>query len=371
MLIDGREHSAEGQGNNGWLPGCWVLGTEAGSGESLARIMIEYFKNRKRGREREGESDEILNNHQDEIITPSASTSTTSTSNSNLKTNKQNPNPPSPSPSPSPSHSKTKKILFLTGKLHKAILPTKLRESGFEVEEIVLYETRVDDGFESEFGKMLRRTERTEKKVMKMKKREDEKVGGRMMMMRRTREGEEAEEEEDDDDDEKHEEMTRRDESETRETGEGMMMMERKDEEIRWVVMFSGQGAREVLRGLGWDDDRGNGRVSQDEEGEHRENARGIVTGGRREGSRRSGTTFVASIGRTTADYLKTKLGFQVDVCAEQPTPDALREAIERFMEDAPEGNFAQMTPPAGKAQESTSTHNENRETGLEKRKPG
>jgi hypothetical protein len=110
--------------------------------------------------------------------------------------------------------------------------------------------------------------------------------------------------------------------------------------------------------------------VSQDEEVEDRENGRGIVTGGRREGSRRSGTTFVASIGPTTADYLKTELGFQVDVCAEQPTPDALREGIERFMEDAPEGTLAQMTPPAGKAREPTSTHNENHETGLKRENP-
>ncbi|RSL61448.1 hypothetical protein CEP54_006224 [Fusarium duplospermum] len=54
-------------------------------------------------------------------------------------------------------------------------------------------------------------------------------------------------------------------------------------------------------------------------------------TGKVREGSVRDGKTFVATIGPTTRDHLKS-FGFEPDVCAESPTPQGVLDGIQEFM---------------------------------------
>lgn len=85
-----------------------------------------------------------------------------------------------------------------------------------------------------------------------------------------------------------------------------------QDAGARWIVIFSAAGAKEVLKALGWLDQE-TGRVME-----------GWDQDGRK--------TFVASIGPTTRDYLRKEFGFQVDVCAEKPSPEGVKEGIEAFM---------------------------------------
>ncbi|KUJ14841.1 uroporphyrinogen-III synthase [Mollisia scopiformis] len=78
----------------------------------------------------------------------------------------------------------------------------------------------------------------------------------------------------------------------------------------RWVVVFSPTGCEAMLRALGCLGD-----------------ARGKA------GGERDGKTFVASIGPTTRDFLRAEFGFEVDVCAERPSPEGVLEGIWGFME--------------------------------------
>ena len=90
----------------------------------------------------------------------------------------------------------------------------------------------------------------------------------------------------------------------------------------RWVVVFSPTGCEGMLRELGWLD-AGTGRAGKFEEGEGR---------GGEEGMRRR--TYVACIGPTTREYLATEFGFEVDVCAEVPSPEGVGRGIEEFMRE-------------------------------------
>ncbi|MCJ1464902.1 hypothetical protein MMC07_003517 [Pseudocyphellaria aurata] len=87
---------------------------------------------------------------------------------------------------------------------------------------------------------------------------------------------------------------------------------------VRWIIVFSAQGGREMLEGLEWLE-KGSGRVLEPQEGR---------------------TTYVASIGPTTRDYLEGEFGLRVDVCAERPSPDGLREEMERIMMEKGIGGF-------------------------------
>ncbi|KAL8848722.1 MAG: hypothetical protein Q9221_006266 [Calogaya cf. arnoldii] len=79
---------------------------------------------------------------------------------------------------------------------------------------------------------------------------------------------------------------------------------------IRWIVIFSPTGGESLLRALGWLSDSNN------------------VNGPRRTNPR----TFIASIGPTTRDYMRTTCNLPVDVCAENPSPEGVRKGIENFM---------------------------------------
>lgn len=275
------------------MPGCWVEGEEAGTGEALAGIILRSLRARVRGpslrchdRERrmgaeerdstigqtemrkkgDGDGDRDEDEDQD------------GEGNGDKDENENVSNPP--------------KVIFLTGETRRDIIPRVLREGGVSIEEIVIYETRVDDKFEAQLQSALRDTEAL-----------------------------------------------------VQTSG------------VRWIVVFSGQGAREMLRGLGWLD--GSGRVKEgwlDEDGsmkgEEEETRR---KGGKddsrsrsnsRSSRRRRRNTFVASIGPTTAEYLKNEFGLQVDVCAQKPTGEALREGIDRFMRDGHQSFSSNMTTP-------------------------
>lgn len=81
-----------------------------------------------------------------------------------------------------------------------------------------------------------------------------------------------------------------------------------------WVVVFSPAGCEGLLRELGWLDE-GTGRAKRLEGGD------GM---GRR--------VYVACIGPTTREYLAGEWGVEVDVCAEEPSPEGVGREIERFM---------------------------------------
>lgn len=83
---------------------------------------------------------------------------------------------------------------------------------------------------------------------------------------------------------------------------------------VRWVVAYSVQGGREMLARLGWLGEEGNGKVQ----------AERLV--GR--------STFVACVGPTTREAFAAEFGFRVDVCAERPSADSVKEGIERFMKE-------------------------------------
>ena len=86
-----------------------------------------------------------------------------------------------------------------------------------------------------------------------------------------------------------------------------------RDRPRKWVVVFSPTGCDSMLRGL---------RFSLDEK----------TTKAARGPSQRS--TYIATIGPTTRDYLINTFGFEPDVSAEKPSPDGILEAIAKFKYD-------------------------------------
>lgn len=80
----------------------------------------------------------------------------------------------------------------------------------------------------------------------------------------------------------------------------------------RWVVVFSPTGCDAMLRALHILDPE-TGRVRADL-------------------SRSRRSIFIATIGPTTRDHLRTTFGFDPDVCAENPTPDSVEAGIMKFI---------------------------------------
>ncbi|KAI5210048.1 uroporphyrinogen-III synthase-like protein [Aureobasidium subglaciale] len=79
----------------------------------------------------------------------------------------------------------------------------------------------------------------------------------------------------------------------------------------QWVVVFSPQGCRAMLDCLGWLDEAGHYRSE--------------VTGAS------PVTTYIATIGPTTRDYLVSEFGFEPHVSAEKPSPEGIYAAIESY----------------------------------------
>ena len=80
---------------------------------------------------------------------------------------------------------------------------------------------------------------------------------------------------------------------------------------VRWIIIFSATGGEGMLKALGWYDAK-TGMVKDD--------------------FQQGRSTFVASIGPTTREYLRKEFAFEVDVCAEKPSPNRVKEGIEAFM---------------------------------------
>ena len=80
----------------------------------------------------------------------------------------------------------------------------------------------------------------------------------------------------------------------------------------RWVIVFSPTGCKAVLEALDLLDEQ-SGRAIERHGPESR-------------------TTFIATIGPTTRDYLLHEFGFEPDACAARPSPEGVQEAIESFM---------------------------------------
>jgi uroporphyrinogen-III synthase len=81
---------------------------------------------------------------------------------------------------------------------------------------------------------------------------------------------------------------------------------------MRWVIVFSPTGCEVMLRGLGLLDET-TGKAKHPAQGQRNR-------------------TWVATIGPTTRDYLKTTFGFEPDVCAETPSPEGIRTGIVEFL---------------------------------------
>ncbi|KAF5022766.1 hypothetical protein F66182_5181 [Fusarium sp. NRRL 66182] len=88
------------------------------------------------------------------------------------------------------------------------------------------------------------------------------------------------------------------------------VLSETRDDPVRWIVVFSPTGCDSMLRVMGILD---------------------AETGKVPKGYKRDGKTFIATIGPTTRDHLRS-FGFDPDVCAESPTPEGVLEGIQDFM---------------------------------------
>ncbi|KAI4195009.1 MAG: hypothetical protein LQ346_003553 [Caloplaca aetnensis] len=95
---------------------------------------------------------------------------------------------------------------------------------------------------------------------------------------------------------------------------------------VRWVVVFSPTGVDRLLSTLGWRVDRHMTGIGPDDpkwvlRESLPDNSNWVVR-----------HTFIASIGPTTRDFMKKKLDFEVDVCAERPSPEGVWQGIEDYM---------------------------------------
>ncbi|KAI1498423.1 tetrapyrrole biosynthesis, uroporphyrinogen III synthase [Biscogniauxia marginata] len=81
------------------------------------------------------------------------------------------------------------------------------------------------------------------------------------------------------------------------------------DRQTRWVVVFSPTGCDSMLRGLDMLDEQ-TGKVKS---------------------PREKRTTYIATIGPTTRNYLKRTFDYEPDVCAAKPSPEGVWEGIANF----------------------------------------
>jgi uroporphyrinogen-III synthase len=92
------------------------------------------------------------------------------------------------------------------------------------------------------------------------------------------------------------------------------ILEETKDSPMRWVVVFSPTGCEAMLRALEMLDPE----TSKIKHG----------------GQFKKGNTYIATIGPTTRDFLRTQFGFEPDVCAEKPSPEGIEVGIKSFLKN-------------------------------------
>jgi len=92
---------------------------------------------------------------------------------------------------------------------------------------------------------------------------------------------------------------------------------------VMWTVVFSPTGCDAMLQVLdsSFPDGAGSSFGSQIMEKEETER------------KKKKRKCFIATIGPTTRDHLRSKYGVEPDVCAEKPSPEGLGEGIRAFME--------------------------------------
>ncbi|KAI5919731.1 tetrapyrrole biosynthesis, uroporphyrinogen III synthase [Camillea tinctor] len=83
------------------------------------------------------------------------------------------------------------------------------------------------------------------------------------------------------------------------------------DRQTRWVVVFSPTGCDSMLKGLDMLDEQ---------------------TGKVKSPATRKRTTYIATIGPTTRDYLKKTFNYEPDVCSEKPSPEGVWDGITNFI---------------------------------------
>lgn len=92
-------------------------------------------------------------------------------------------------------------------------------------------------------------------------------------------------------------------------------------ERVMWVVVFSPTGCDAMLRVLG---------LSSSSSSSSSSTGTGVGTVS---GDDRNRRIFIATIGPTTRDHLRSKYGVEPDVCAQEPSQDGVGRGIEEFME--------------------------------------
>lgn len=90
------------------------------------------------------------------------------------------------------------------------------------------------------------------------------------------------------------------------------LLLETKGRKMRWVVVFSPTGCEAMLRSLDLlDPETGKAKTS------HRSSTR---------------NTFIATIGPTTRDFLRSEFAFEPNVCASKPSPEGIEEGIRQYL---------------------------------------
>lgn len=92
------------------------------------------------------------------------------------------------------------------------------------------------------------------------------------------------------------------------------LLLKKKDKKMRWVVVFSPTGCEAMLRSLDLlDPETGKAKASE-------------------YSTKRN--TYIATIGPTTRDFLRTEFGFEPDVCASTPSPEGVDEGIQLYLKN-------------------------------------
>jgi len=102
----------------------------------------------------------------------------------------------------------------------------------------------------------------------------------------------------------------------------GRLLQDMEDREVRWIIVFSPMGCGAMLQAL---------NMLNTETGRAKTGERGGGCGNRKGRGRR--TTYIATIGPTTRDYLRKTFGFEPDASAGKPSPEGIGDAISTFME--------------------------------------
>jgi uroporphyrinogen-III synthase len=197
-------------------------------------------------------------------------------------------------------------LLFLAGEQHRDIIAKTLMsesqapERRVHVDELVVYETRKLEGFENDFRTAII----TGAKYL-------DEVYGSVQGVEQVGCGESPRAEQ-------HDATTTvnstggdhaEDISGGRSVGDTM-----------WVVVFSPTGCDAMLRVLRNTHTTGSHAANEDE----------VSAQGTGDGKRRN--CFIATIGPTTRDHLRSKYGIEPEVCAEKPSPEGVGSGIINFM---------------------------------------